>query len=149
MLALLSDELRCGRDVCGRVGSKGTVVDGVIEKDALGSDGGMGDGIGDRPDSEISVLEDSAPGEELPARHPKKELILLPGVFGCLLSPIVDEVPVRRGGSICSGAGPFDGRCRAIVVARFGFVAGDIRLWTKDSLTRRLCTRVAFVNRVE
>lgn len=45
--------------------------------------GGIGDdGIGDRPPSEISVLEESAPGD-VAAFQPKKELILLPGVLGC------------------------------------------------------------------
>lgn len=46
----------------------------------------MGDGMDDRPPSEISVLDDSPPGEVAVAVfpfQPKKELILFPGVLGC------------------------------------------------------------------
>jgi hypothetical protein len=56
--------------------------------------------MGERPKSEISVLEDSPPGEvavcpafpAFPAFpfQPKKELILFPGVFGCRGSLLID-----------------------------------------------------------
>jgi hypothetical protein len=50
--------------------------------------------MGERPKSEISVLEDSPPGEVAvcPAFpfQPKKELILFPGVFGCRGSLLID-----------------------------------------------------------
>lgn len=123
-------------------GSKGTVVDGVMEKDALWREAGIGEGTGERPVSEISVLEDSAPGEDVVARHPKKELILFAGVFGCLESPDED----RLGESICSGGGRREGRCKAMVVGRLGRNAGDLRMGTNGSLTRRLCRDVPFEN---
>lgn len=45
----------------------------------------IGDGIGDKTESEISVLIDSAPGD-VALFHPKNDVILLPGVLGsCLL----------------------------------------------------------------
>lgn len=69
----------------------GIVVAGVIEKEALGNEGGMGDGNGERPPSEISVLEDSAPGEVAPFQ-PKKELILFPGVLGFLESAELADI---------------------------------------------------------
>lgn len=43
--------------------------------------GTIGEGPGDLPLSETSVLEDSAPGEVV-AFQPKKELILPPGFLG-------------------------------------------------------------------
>lgn len=86
-----------------------------MEKEALGKDGGMGEANGDRPASEISVLEDSAPGEVGPFQ-PKKELIFLPGVLGCCLESkeLADEFrapaeSIRRGGGRL-----FSGGCRAI-----------------------------------
>lgn len=41
----------------------------------------IGDGRFEGPESEISVLLDSAPGEDADFQ-PKKEVILFPGVFG-------------------------------------------------------------------
>ena len=118
------------------------MVEGVMEKDALWREAGIGEGTGERPDSEISVLEDSAPGEEVVARHPKKELILFAGVFGCLESPDED----RLGESICRGGGRREGKFKAMVVGRLGRKAGDFRMGTKGSLTRRLCKDVPFEN---
>jgi hypothetical protein len=80
--------------------------------------GGMGEGIGDRPPSEISVLEDSAPGDvAVLAFQPKKELILFPGVLGCLGSAWPMDMD-RGSTSICKGGGRFMGGCKAILVAR-------------------------------
>lgn len=75
-------------------------------------EGCMGDGRGEgAPFSEISVLDDSAPGEELDFQ-PKKEVILLPGVLGCFASiEPVDALESTRSG----GGGLFVGGCRAIV----------------------------------
>lgn len=127
--------------------SRGTVVEGVIEKEALGRDCGMGDGNGDRPVSEISVLDESAPGEEDWARQPKKLLILFAGVFGgccwCLESM---AACMPRTESMCSGGGRLEGRCKAMVAALLWMIGGDFRTGTKGSLTRRLWTGVPFVN---
>jgi hypothetical protein len=46
-----------------------------------GRDAGFGDGRGDMPESEISVLVDSAPGDAT-FFQPKNDVILLPGVLG-------------------------------------------------------------------
>jgi hypothetical protein len=87
-----------------------------MENEVLGMDGGIGEGSGDRPPSEISVLEDSAPGD-VAALQPKKELILFPGVLGCRGSfPPLDIL--RAFESMCRGGGRFVGGCKAMVVAR-------------------------------
>lgn len=72
-----------------------------VVKEGTLADCGKGEGNGERPLSLISVLVDSAPGDEV-VFHPKNEVILLPGVFGCL-SPglgIADRLE-----SICRGGG--------------------------------------------
>lgn len=62
----------------------------------------MGVGITDRPESEISVLEDSPPGEVatlgllFAAFQPKNELIFFPGVLGCLGSPATIDIETDR-----------------------------------------------------
>ena len=73
----------------------------MMEKEVLGIDGGIGDGSGDRPPSDISVLEDSPPGD-VAALHPKKELILFPGVFGCRGSFTGVDM-LRALASMCNG----------------------------------------------
>lgn len=50
----------------------------------------MDEPYGERPSSEISVLEDSAPGDGADFQ-PKNEVILFPGVFGCFESVELDE----------------------------------------------------------
>ena len=104
----------------------------------------MGECSGDRPASEISVLDDSPPGEEA-ARKPKKELILWPGVLGCLASATLLDMdqPVAamcRGGGRCE----LEGGCKPMVVALLG--VEERRTGMKGSLTRRLCTGVPFEN---
>jgi hypothetical protein len=115
------------------------------------ANGGIGEGMVDRPESEISVLEDSAPGDVavlllFAAFQPKNELILFPGVFGFLGS--VALIDIDRGStSICRGGGRFIGRCNAILVAR-RVGGGDLRTGMNGSLSRRLCKGVPipFVN---
>lgn len=133
-LALLREGLRAGN----RVGSNGTVVAGLMEKEALGIEGGIGDGRGDRPESEISVLEDSALGDVVTAFQPKKELILFPGVLGCFESKEPAESMRKGGGRLV------DGR-NAIVWARL-WPGGELSTGMNGSLTRRLCTGVPFEN---
>jgi hypothetical protein len=67
------------------------------------ANGGMGEGMVDRPESEISVLDDSPPGEVAvllllfaAAFQPKNELILFPGVLGCLGSPAAMDIDIDR-----------------------------------------------------
>jgi hypothetical protein len=129
------------------VGSKGIDVDGVMEYEVLGIDGGIGDGSGDRPVSEISVLEDSAPGDVVVALQPKKELILFPGVFGWRGS-FTGKDMLRALESMCKGGGRFVGGCKAIVLGRLWCEeeVGEGRTGMNGSLTRRLCTGVPFVN---
>ena len=81
-------------------------------------DGTIGEGRGDGAlVSDISVLDDSAPGDEVDF-HPKKEVILLPGVLGCFAS-IEPEDPLRKLESTRSGGGGLlKGGCRAIVTDR-------------------------------
>lgn len=118
------------------------------------ANGGIGEGIADRPESEISVLDDSPPGDVVvllfAAFQPKKELILLPGVLGCLGSPEPIDIDIERGStSICSGGGLFIGACTAMLVARRDdrFVGGgDLRTGINGSLSRRLCRGVPFMN---
>lgn len=110
--------------------------------------------MADRPESEISVLDDSPPGDVavllFAAFQPKKELILFPGVFGCLGSPAPIDIDTERGStSICNGGGLLIGGCNAILVARRDdrFVGGgDLRTGMNGSLSRRLCRGVPFVN---
>lgn len=101
------------------------------------------------------MLEDSPPGDVAvllcpgAAFQPKKELILFPGVFGCLGSPAIDIDIDRESTSICSGGGRFIGGCNAILVARREdrFVGGgDLRTGMNGSLSRRLCRGVPFMN---
>jgi hypothetical protein len=140
ILALLREGLRAGT----RVGSNGTVVEGVMEKDAVGIEGGIGDGRGDRPESEISVLEDSALGDVVTAFQPKKELILFPGVLGCFESKELADA-VRPLDSMCNGGGRLDDRRNAIVWARL-WPGGELSTGMNGSLTRRLCNGVPFEN---
>jgi hypothetical protein len=72
----------------------------VVKEGAL-ADCDRGEGNGDRPMSLISVLVDSAPGDEV-VFHPKNEVILLPGVFGSL-SPGLGMAD--RLASTCRGGG--------------------------------------------
>lgn len=67
------------KESCGRwvfVNTVDAAVEGFTEV--------IGEGIGERAESEISVAQDSLPGEAEPALvfQPKKDVILLPGVFG-------------------------------------------------------------------
>jgi hypothetical protein len=63
--------------------------------------GGMGEYNEDRPPSDISVLDDSPPGDVavgafvLPFQ-PKKELIFLPGVLGCRGSACPMDIDMDR-----------------------------------------------------
>lgn len=105
--------------------------------------GGIGEGIGERPPSEISVLDESPPGElAVFPFHPKKELILLPGVLGCPM-----DSDRRLSISICRG-GRFMGGCKAILETRRPVEGGEVRIGIKGSLTRRLWREegVPFVN---
>jgi hypothetical protein len=118
------------------------------------ANGGMGEGIADRPESEISVLDDSPPGDVtvllFAAFQPKKELILFPDVFGCLGSPAPIDIDIEREStSICRGGGLCIGICNAILVARRDnrFVGGgELRTGMNGSLSRRLCRGVALMN---
>ena len=67
----------------------------------------IGDGTGDKPESDISVLVDSAPGDAT-FFHPKKEVILLPGVFGNGLKSFELEERLRE--STRRGGGRVVGR---------------------------------------
>ena len=64
-----------------------------------------GDGSGERPLSEASVVVESVPGDAL-CFHPKNEVILLPGVCGFLPSFEFCEkdrpgkVSIRKGGGL-------------------------------------------------
>ena len=112
------------------------------------ANGGIGDGIDDRPPSEISVLDDSPPGDVvvLPFQ-PKKELILFPGVLGWRGSELTDMD--RPSISICRGGGRLMDGCKAILVARLcarGLGGGEFKMGMKGSLSRRLCKEVPFVN---
>lgn len=141
-------EVRAGRpyplvlESYGEPGLKGTFANG-----------GMGEGIADRPESEISVLDDSPPGDVaallFAAFQPKKELILFPGAFEYLGSPAPIDIDTERGStSICSG-GLFIGACNAMLVARRDnrFVGGgELRTGMNGSLSRRLCRGVPFMN---
>ena len=116
-------------------------------------EGGMGDDAsGDRPPSEISVLEDSAPGEVTGAFQPKKLLILFPGVLGscCFESNELADAFRAPAESIRRGGGRLEGGCRAIAVWEEAMVAGgegdEGRTGINGSLTRRLCRRVPFEN---
>lgn len=78
----------------------------------------MGDASGERPPSEISVLEDSAPGEVTGAFQPKRLLILFPGVLGfCFNSRELADTLRAPAESIRRGGGRLlllAGGCRAI-----------------------------------
>ena len=120
----------------------------------------MGDeASGDRPPSEISVLEDSAPGEVTGAFQPKKLLILFPGVRGscCFESNELADALRAPAESIRRGGGRLVGGCRAIAVWEEAMVAGgeamvaggegeEGRTGINGSLTRRLCRGVPFEN---
>jgi hypothetical protein len=109
--------------------------------------GGIGEGMGERPPSEISVLDESPPGElAVFPFHPKKELILLPGVLGCRGSGPMDN-DRRLSISICRG-GRLMGGCKAILETRRLVGGGEARTGIKGSLTRRLWREegVPFVN---
>ena len=75
----------------------------------------MGDGNGDTPDSEISVLVDSAPGEAAAFFQVKKDVILAPGVLGVSLWSFAaadassEPESTRSGGGL---VGWFRGGCR-------------------------------------
>lgn len=101
----------------------------------------MGEASGERPPSEISVLEDSAPGEVTGPFHPKKELILFPGVFGwfCFNSKEVADAFRAPAESIRSGGGRLGGGCNAMA-------GGEGRTGMKGSLTSRLCRGFSFEN---
>lgn len=76
--------------------------------------------MGDSTESDISVLLESAPGDEEDFQ-PKNEVILLPGVFGVLLNSFdpfdrVREESTRRGGGRLGGA--WEGGCSAMVKDR-------------------------------
>lgn len=103
----------------------------------------------ERPPSEISVLDDSPPGEEAEFPfQPKKELILFPGVFGWRGSTPMGMD--RSFKSIYKGGGRLVGGCKAILEARrwVPVGGGEVRTGIKGSLTRRLCSEegVPFVN---
>lgn len=76
----------------------------------------IGEGIGDLPESEISVLDDSAPGD-CAVFQPKKDVILFPGVFGCFESTELPDI-LRFPESTRIGEGLFERGCNPIVSAR-------------------------------
>lgn len=76
-------------------------IEALVLKEGILADCGSGEGNGDRPLSLISVLLDSAEGDVV-VFQPKNDVILFPGVFGCL-SPgpgIADRLA-----SMCRGGG--------------------------------------------
>lgn len=126
--------------------------------------GFMGDGRGETPESEISVLVDSAPGEAAAFFQPKKEVILAPGVLGADLWSLEvagkssEPESTRNGGGrdddddddvvVVVGRGGCRGACRDIVVVvaerwcvlALGLLAGEAApgsAETTGSLARR------------
>lgn len=84
---------------------------------------GIGGGIAARPESEISVLDDSPPGDVavllFAAFQLKKELIFFPGALGCLGSPAPIDIDIARESFSMYREGVlFIGVCSAMLVAR-------------------------------
>ena len=82
----------------------------------------MGDGNGDTPDSEISGLVDSAPGEAAAFFQVKKDVILAPGVLGAGLWSFAavgassePELTRSGGGLVVGFRGAWRGAWRDIV----------------------------------
>ena len=101
---------------------------------------GIGEGKGERPDSEISVLAESVPGDAL-LFHVKKDVILLPGVLGCCLYSLAGMLR-EVGKSTRSGAGLFVGGCKAIVVeGLWSDSAGDGGVGGRGSITGSVTRR--------
>jgi len=125
------------------------IVEGTDTPFALGisiSEGIMGDANGERPLSDISVLDDSAPGE-LVVFHPKNDVILFPGVFGgCFRS--AELRMFREPESTRIGGGRFDGGCNAMVSERlWRGGGGGLRTGMTGSLERREWNGVPFAKR--
>lgn len=92
----------------------------LLEYAEVCGEGTSGDGNGEWPLSDISVLDESPPGDEF--FQLKKDVSLLPGVRGCLMVAGESWMSVvereRWAGKTRRGGGFFEG-CNAIVTERW------------------------------